>query len=232
MARVLYAPTISEFRGSIGGVTFQRNANGAIAKLKNSQKFSLSKEQSITSSNLTYVSSLWSTIGSANQSTWNSFATAHSRTDYYGRVKNLSGFQWFCSCNLNLLTIGEPIINTAPTYVSPGALVNPTIAPTSTGIGLHLNTAGPISGFALVGFVTPPTSSVSLLSRVQQKLIVVYKSTPLNDLDLTAEYLSLFGIDWATFPDSNHVFIQSNCFTVAYPSGISSPYQGSINEFP
>jgi hypothetical protein len=232
MARVLYAPTITEFRGSVGGVTFQRNANGAIAKLKNSQKFSLSTAQSITSSNLSRVASLWSTIGSGAQASWNAFALAHSRTDFYGRVKNLSGFQWFCSCNLNLITIGEPLLSNAPTYVSPGSLSNPVIGPSGSSLLLNLDSPGPSSGYALVGFVTPPTGSSSLLSRVQKKLIVVYKSTPINSIDLTSEYLTLFGIDWETFADTNHLFVQSNCFTVALPSGISSPYQSAITEWP
>lgn len=232
MARILYAPLISEFRGSIGGVTFQRNANGAIAKSKNTQKFSLSNRQNISSSNLSHVSSLWSTIGNANQSSWNSFASLHSRTDFYGRVKNLSGFQWFCSCNLNLISINEPVISIAPTYISPAILTNPIIAPSGTAIGFHADVAAPPSGYALVGFVTPPTSSSSLVSRVQKQLILSYKGSPVNDIDLTTEYLNLFGINFATFPDTNHIFIQSNCFTVAYPSGISSPYQSQISEWP
>ncbi|GAH48125.1 unnamed protein product [marine sediment metagenome] len=34
MARVTYGGGVTEFAGSIGGVTFQRNASGYIAKLR------------------------------------------------------------------------------------------------------------------------------------------------------------------------------------------------------
>jgi hypothetical protein len=116
MARVTYGPLITELAGSIGGITFQRNSSGSIARLKPNKPVNSSWLQQARQTVLSTVIALWPTLSFAQQTGWNNFAAAHDHADEYGNMKTISGFQWFVSCNLNLATASAAYIMAAPVW--------------------------------------------------------------------------------------------------------------------
>jgi hypothetical protein len=110
MARVTYGPEVTELAGSIGGVTFQKNASGNVARLRPNPTVNPTSLQAGYQTNMAYLVSFWPTLSQANKDLWDAFALAHDHTTPWGEIKTLSGYQWFLSVNLNrLVEITTPL---------------------------------------------------------------------------------------------------------------------------
>lgn len=57
---------------------------------------------------------LWRALTSGQRATWNTFATANQSTNKYGNLVTISGYQWFCRYNLNLMANRQNLIANAP----------------------------------------------------------------------------------------------------------------------
>jgi len=100
MARITYGESITEYTGSIGGITFLRNAYGTIAKLRSNPPVNPSPRQSPYQTYLAKLVAYWPTLSQANKDAWNALAAAHKHTTPWGYIKTLSGYQWFLSVNI------------------------------------------------------------------------------------------------------------------------------------
>jgi len=114
MARVTYGPEVTELAGSIGGVTYQKNASGNIAKLRSNPVVNPTLRQAVRQNNMAMLVAYWPTLSQADKDLWNDLAAAHLHTTPWGREKALSGYQWFLSANLTHRSIYANVI-TAPT---------------------------------------------------------------------------------------------------------------------
>lgn len=84
-----------------------------MAKTGKLRKFSPAQSRRKTLYNV--VSSRWSRIVTVSQrSGWNAYAASHPYVDVYGNTRYLSGHNWYCKCNVNLLGNGFPGIDNAP----------------------------------------------------------------------------------------------------------------------
>ena len=111
MARVTYGSGVTELAGSIGGVTFQKNASGNIAKLRTNPVVNPTALQAGYQNNIATLVAFWPTLSQANKELWDAVATAHDHTTPWGETKTLSGYQWFLSCNLNRLLLSGSILS-------------------------------------------------------------------------------------------------------------------------
>jgi len=131
MARVTYGSGITELAGSIGGVTYQKNASGNIAKLRSNPIVNPTSRQAVYQNNMAKLVAYWPTLSQANKDVWNDLAAAHLHTTPWGNEKALSGYQWFMSINLYRL-LGNWIPLDIPiewvTYNPPNAF---TLTPTA-----------------------------------------------------------------------------------------------------
>jgi hypothetical protein len=119
MAKIIYSVPIAEMIGTIGGVTFQRNASGYIAKAKSNPTVNPAAKQALKESTFGALVSLYATLTIAEKESWADLALAHLHTTPWGEMKQLNGFQQFMSNNTNLSLCGVAPRLTAPDYLLP-----------------------------------------------------------------------------------------------------------------
>ena len=205
MARVTYGESITEYAGSIGGVTFLRNASGPIAKLRSNPPVNPSPYQSPNQTNMAKLVAYWPTLSQANKDTWNALAAAHNHTTPWGETKTLSGFQWFLSINLNNLYQGFVIKPVAPEWTAPPPPDQFTIETSSTYIRVAWDPAYDAT-LTLLAYASLPLRQSSIKLRRSLFFLNYYYHPPaLSNWDLTSEIESLFNVTWSTF------YASANC---------------------
>jgi hypothetical protein len=220
----MYSGIVSELRGSVKGTTFQRNAAGSIAKGKNNSRFSPSNAQSYELADFSTIASLWSNMAFGYKDEWNVFANANPRTDFWGNVKNITGYQWFMSVNRALSLIGSTLIEQG-TYDSTVLPVPTyTLQASSSYIRMNFGAGLNLSDRYIIVNVTGPRRYSSSKSRQAIFYVKQVTGNPIQYIDFTSEWETFFGITWASF------YAQYNAGLVVYPysinifNGVSSAY--------
>jgi hypothetical protein len=119
MARVQYGSIITEIRGSIGGISFQSNANSKFARLKFARHRKNSVKQNTQITVFQQQLPLWAELSQNSKNDWNDFAAAHQKEDHWGELRTLSGFQYFISIANNLAIVGESPLSSPPVWETP-----------------------------------------------------------------------------------------------------------------
>lgn len=228
MARVTYGGGVTEFAGSVGGVTFLRNASGPIAKLRSNPPVNPSPDQSTYQTNMAIVVAYWPTLSQANKDLWDAFAAAHDHTTPWGETKTLSGYQWFMSCNLHRAKINLSPISSPPSWTSYPVPQSFTLTATSTYIRCNWSPA--YNGVnTLCFYITLPLRQSSLkLRRSLYFIRYISSGYPLTNYDLTPWVASLFGVTWSTF------FASANCSIICriqrgtFSKGLFSSFTSAI----
>lgn len=205
MARVTYGSGVTELAGSIGGVTFQKNASGNIAKLRANPVVNPTALQAGYQTNMATLVAFWPTLSQANKDLWDALAAAHDHTTPWGETKTLSGYQWFLSCNLvrkhkQDIPLSAPLAWTAP--APPPAFTIEVAAGY-----IRAAWAAPYDPvFSLLAYCTLPLRQSSLKLRRSLFFIKIYYDCPgISTWDLTTEIESLFNVTWGDF------FASANC---------------------
>lgn len=112
MALVEYGSIITDIRGSIGGLTFQHTKSGKIARLKPSPFKHQNQSQQDKHKIVTSAVAQWHDLTLSEKLSWNAYADVNQREDRFGRMRSLTGFNWFYSINYNRLALGETFVKT------------------------------------------------------------------------------------------------------------------------
>lgn len=230
MARIQYTGSVSEIKGSVAGSTFQRNASGTIVKSKNNQRFSSSVNQGLAQQRFAQLATRWNGISGAFKEEWQGNADVFSRTDFYGRVKKLNGFQWYQLVNQNLTLIGDALQDEPYTDFNPIALPTFSIYTSSTNFDFIFSSAQDLTDYYVMVYASAPCSSVQQSSRIQRLLISQFTGNPISTVSLLANYESIFGLNWASLVASSSFIVQLNCFTINRINGISSQFTFNVQE--
>lgn len=121
MARIIYGSVITDIKGSIGGITFQKNGSGQIARLKPRKVKTTTQKQKAQHPRLKEVQKEWNELSLVNKISWNDFAGINNKIGLDGNPKTLTGYQWFLSINQNRLLFDDSILSAPPVY----EIVNP-----------------------------------------------------------------------------------------------------------
>jgi len=121
MARIIYGSIITDIKGSIGGITFQKNGSGTIARLKPRKTKTNTQKQRDQQPRLKQVQAAWNLLSLVNKILWNDFAAVNNKIGLDGQEKKLTGYQWFLTINENRLLFDDSILSVPPVY----EIVNP-----------------------------------------------------------------------------------------------------------
>lgn len=121
MARVIYGSIITDIKGSIGGITYQKNGSGTIARLKPRKHKTNTQRQRDQQPRLKEVQRLWNELDLGSKIQWNDFADLHDKIGLDGTSKKLTGYQWFMTINQNRLLFDDSFLEEPPTF----EVVNP-----------------------------------------------------------------------------------------------------------
>lgn len=121
MARIIYGSIITDIKGSIGGITYQKNGSGTIARLKPRKTKTNTQKQRDQQPRLKEVQRNWNELSLTNKVLWNDFASVNNKIGLDGNEKVLTGYQWFVTINQNRLLLSRSILLVPPVY----EIVNP-----------------------------------------------------------------------------------------------------------
>jgi len=228
MARVTYGGGVSAFKGSIGGVTFQGNPSGQIVKRKTYYPCNPSPEQSANQGEVARLVALWHTLSSAQIAAWDAIATANDHTNPWGEVRTISGYQWFMSCNLNLIASGQSTITTAPAYSIPTVPDQFDLKANATELYLAWSPAWtPASAYNILQ-VSPPMRQGNLKIRRSMWNLNIYGSGTYTDWDITTLWNNRFNTTWADFWADSSAFIIVRVRTIGAATGYSSAWVADL----
>lgn len=232
MARVTYGESITEYAGSIGGVTFLRNKSGPIAKLRTNPPVNPSPRQSTYQTNMAKCVAYWPTLSDTDKGLWDTFHGVNKHTTPWGEEKTLSGYQWFLVCNLLRLLTQTTLLSSPPawdTYLPPDDF---TLVATAT--YLHCEWATTWTPAESPKFyLSLPLRQSSL--NLRRSLFYLSHGTwrlPLDNYDLTSKFETLANVKWADF------YASANCSLICriqdgnYETGLYSAFNSAIVKLP
>jgi len=228
MARITYGALITNIAGSIGGVTFQCNSSGAIAKLRSRSNKSSTPDQVARHSVLANLVSLWSTLSAVQQTAWNAIAAANVHISPWGESKQLNGYQWFISCNSNNILCGYAIILAAPAYASIAPPNTFSLGISATNFNINIATGWNPGTDKILIYASPPMRQTSINLRRNLLLLTSYTGGNINQYNIRAAYVAKFNIIWADFYNVPGHSIYIRARQIQTDTGMSSSFKSKI----
>lgn len=231
MATVTYGAYITELKGSIGGVTFQRNYSDKIARLKPYVHNSKSSYQLTRQRNMAYLAYHWTTLSGANQATWAALALAHNHTNHWGEVKKITGYQWYMALNMNMLLQTNWINDSAPTWVTYAPFPAYTIEATVDYLRLVMSDVYTQSGITLRGFITPIIKDTSVNIRKNWLYSGANVIEASYYIYLTDSLCNKFGYTWADLWNYAKGHVTFHLMVLGGINGFSNPFVSGTYKF-
>jgi hypothetical protein len=224
MARILYSGIVSELRGSVKGSTFQRNASGSIIKGKNNSRFSPSENQQYELTDLAAIAALWNYIPFGFKDEWQNFAVMYPRVDYWGRSKQISGYNWFMSINRNYSLISHAVQEQVPGDANVLPVPAYSIEASGSYIRMNFNAVLDLSDRYIILNTTGPRRASAGSSRQSMWYIKQVNDGAVQYIDFTSEWEAFFNMTWATFYAQNNAGMVLFPYAISLVNGVSSAY--------
>lgn len=180
MASVKYSGIITELKGSIGGVTFQKCGSSLSVRSNPNHKIPMSSRALSSRSGFAALSNYWRNLSDAQRLSWSTYAPQYPYYDRFGTRIVLSAYQLFMAINRPLFTgTGSGRLLCSP-YVAPSLLV---------GVLGSCDLSSQVCYFTYSG-VFPPNHAVFLyvsvpfslsIPRTSKKTIFCYVFNPGDD---------------------------------------------------
>jgi len=116
MASVKYSGIITELKGTIGGVTFQKCGRSLSVRSNPRHKKASTQSAQNSRNQFCSVASFWRGLSNAQRIAYSAVASSYPTVDKWGVPTILSGYQLFIYLNRFLYSIGFPMLATAPMY--------------------------------------------------------------------------------------------------------------------
>jgi hypothetical protein len=229
MARILYSSMVTELKGSIGGLTFHRNAAGTIARLKPSRQQVANEMQSGKQVIFSQAIKAWSSLSHDDQVDWNAAAAAAPKLNYWNEAKAVTGFNLFTSFYINAITVGGTPRTSAPTLSTPLAV--PTFGSTFSSSTFNIVFSPPFAHTAayLLVYASPPIMSVGVKNRKLLRLIQVIAPGTTGIDSIFAAWCAAFGYTSMPATGTRGYFIQLSIATIHSTYFFNSPFT-SLND--
>jgi len=228
MAQVTYGPTITELTGSIGGVTYQKNASGNIAKLRSNPTVNPTSLQAIYHTRLAKLVSFWPTLSQADKDLWNAHALAHDHITSWNETKTLSGYQWFLSCNLYRLNLSSTPLSNPEAWVVYSPAQEFTLEADAESLDIVWDPAYNPTAHLLF-YISLPLRQSSLKMRRSLFLSVYYDlDINMTRFNIAPYFEALANVTWADFYASANCSIICRLARGDMAAGWISEYESAI----
>lgn len=190
--------------GSMAGTTWSHNRAGQYTRNRRSpvQPVGTGRRSFIRGA-FGASSGAWSSLASADQASWNSFAASHPITDALGSSITLTGHQMFVGVATADQNVGQAIPTLVPASVLTTAPNATVFTVTAAGvITVTLDASGDAADFILMSFSAPQSAGVTFCKTFWQQLFVAGNSA--GAATYGAAYVAQFG----TIPVGTKVFLK------------------------
>lgn len=229
MARVLYGPHITNIKGSIGGLSFQENKSGAIVRLRPSTPFISSSRQNERHTAFSEILGRWDNLTLAEQQQWATFAALNPKTNFWGELKNLSGYNWFMSIGILRRIVWNPVPSIPPVYASP--IMIPAFTTSLSVTQLLITWPAPIvvSGYTFY-YASNLLRTPSLKNRKNLTYVGYSSNFAGSNIDLTSRWVDTFNIAWPPLASRSNLYIIVAAITLNVNTFIAPAAYMSIGE--
>jgi hypothetical protein len=231
MARVTYGSIITDIKGSIGGITFQHNANAKIARLRFTKAKKNTQKQITKITEFQTVLSLWQTLDGTEKAAWNAFAATYTKEDKWGNVKTLSGFQYFNSINNYLLLISESMITAPPTWSTPLVVQDYTAVAIFNDFSINWSPSFAHTSEYLLLFTSPLLRTVSLANRKVLRLTSIIVPGTDSSYDYLSDWQAAHNIPVPIAGSPSKKFIFTAVMSVHETKGLVSALNTNYAEY-
>lgn len=229
MARITYGPLVTKIQGSIGGVTFQTNRSGAIARLRPSNPKAKTAKQSNAMSLFSQTASNWQPLTLAQKILWNDFAAANPKINTFGELKTLTGYSMFLSLNYWRIVKALPILTVPPAYVVPAPIVDYQMSLNPTQLLLDSVDGGVGANLVVITYASAPVVGVTKSTFNRMLFFVANPNIGSYPKDFTALWNSKTGLDYVSLRSTSQFNISAMFQVLDVDSGITS--QGLFKTF-
>ena len=201
MARILFGGGVAQIRGSIGGTTYSKNANGAYARNRSQPANRNTLAQQGVRNIFGSIARRWKELTSSQQASFVDLSASYPYVNSVGLSSVLTGFQLFQKVNSQLALVGSPQISMMqpPVYVPTigDAIVN-TIAKASDRFEItysfDANSEVP-AGFVFVIEATREFANGTYRPKSQdyRQISIQPATVPVTALNIWADYSAVFG---------------------------------------
>ena len=200
MARVIYGSIITDIKGSIGGITYQKNGSGTIARLKPRKNKTNTQKQRDQQPRLKTLQKEWNVLELGQKVLWNDFASVNDKIGLDGNPKKLTGYQWYLSINQNRLLFNDTILQEPPVFEVVNPINSITMDYTSGILRYYFDNSINISSYKLLVYSSFVINSVSKFNYESCRLVRKYQT------DITLGYIVLESSttkSWSEYYNSN-----------------------------
>jgi hypothetical protein len=188
MARIKFSSLVNDIRGSVGGVTFSRNANGAYTRNRTKGTNRKSPGQLSVRASFSGLSAQYRQLGAASAQTFIDMAPLYPYKNKVGVTSYYTGQQLFMKLNSTLVQNGLPYntVCSAPATIVPtiqGTYALSQSTPEFVMANYKFLTNGIVpDGQAVAVFASAPLSSGVLVAPAQayRKICVLPAGTDFN----------------------------------------------------
>ena len=119
MAKLVNPLMSTEARGKVGGIIYNTWRGIRYGKTKTAPAQPHSSRQMAIRAFCVTVVRRWRVITAPQREGWNTYATAHTDTDWTGSPQRITGINWFTRCSVRLLDMAKAVVDTAPVADAP-----------------------------------------------------------------------------------------------------------------
>jgi hypothetical protein len=198
MAKVKFGTIVIGVRGTVAGITFSANANGAFARGWSKGSNPSTALQARTRGRMSNIAAPWASLTPAEKLTWTNFGLAPPETDVdsLGQIYYLTGWAWFARVNQRRQAVGLPITTTLPTNsgVAAPATAAITAAPLPAGPVIISWTPGDYpAGYSVIAAIAAhPTSGLQTMTQHYAQVLALH-NPPGSSADVTSTMAARFG---------------------------------------
>ncbi|MES2394988.1 MAG: hypothetical protein V4549_03255 [Bacteroidota bacterium] len=221
MATITPGSTIGDINGSIGSVTFSRNRSGLIAKNKVTGKKTTTQKQKIFLQSDIAIINQWQSLILSQKQVWNDYADIHTKTNRFGKVQRLSGFNWFKSVNTSWFYVYGSYILIPPTYAYPNFL--PTFIVSLTSDDIVIEWSNPVNpdDITLFIYTTPPIKGTARLSNANYRLLRKLSVDFSSSFSILSEWEQAHNLNWSEVSTSGKFLMNAQIFAINKATGIT-----------
>lgn len=196
MAKVMYGGGVSQMSGSQAGTVHSRNRGGFYTRNRVSPLNPNSATQVMVRSQISDLSTQWSTVlTQAQRDAWTALAAAFPTTDVLGQVIVLTGLQMFVRQNTPLGYAGESYLLDAPINLDVTSLTSLAATVDVSASTMLIDFApGPVpAGHDLQVYATPLLSPGVSYVKNKVRIISTLTAATATPVDVKDDWAAMFG---------------------------------------
>lgn len=195
--------------GKLGGQCVQSNHYGRFARTIVKPANPFSTYSAAVRASFKAISQKWQTITPTQQAAWIAATRDYPRTDDFGNVYYMSGYDLYMSLNRNIVTVGFSMIANPPTKVIPSDTGLFTLTCNPAGPSLitnYVNAQGQTNGWLLYYCTYKLSTGISYVSS-RYRLVKIIQCTGQTSNEIGTDYV----VKFSSFPTGQRVFVKVIC---------------------